>query len=83
VAQLTSLNDINRLLHETLGRERAIDGELEDLLAKRGDVEGRLLDLRASTAEACNLSVYSDPNFPSPLNDKEHLGGCAESLAMC
>ena len=52
MAQLTSLNDINRLLHETLGRERAIDGELEGLLAKRGDVEGRLLDLRASTAEA-------------------------------
>ena len=53
MAQLTSLNDINRLLHETLGRERAIDAELEGLLAKRGDVEGRLLDLRASTAEAC------------------------------
>jgi hypothetical protein len=62
VAQLTSLNDINRLLHETLGRERAIDAELEGLLAKRGDVEGRLLDLRASTAEACLHDTYPRQN---------------------
>ena len=61
MAQLTSLNDINRLLHETLGRERAIDGELEALLAKRGDVEGRLLELRSSTAEA--RSTFT----PSPI----------------
>ena len=51
-AQLTNLNDINRLLQETLGGERAIDAELEGLLAKRGDIEGRLASLQTSTAEA-------------------------------
>ena len=52
VAQLTNLNDINRLLNETLGRERAVDVELEGLLAKRRVIEGSLATLQSSTAEA-------------------------------
>ena len=54
VAQLTNLNDINRLLQETLGRERALDQELEGLLSKRSDIEGQLATLQSSTIEACN-----------------------------
>ena len=61
VAQLTNLNDINRLLQETLGRERAVDLELEGLLAKRGDIEGRLGALQSSTTEACVNSPWLIP----------------------
>ena len=78
MAQLTSLNDINRLLHETLGRERAIDAELEGLLAKRGDVEGRLLDLRVSTAE---VSLHLMAHFVV-LKHKRTLHSAAEVLCL-
>lgn len=52
MSQLTNLNDINRLLNETLGRERAVDVELEGMLAKRRVIEGSLATLQSSTAEA-------------------------------
>jgi conserved oligomeric Golgi complex subunit 4 len=49
--KLSNLNDINRLLHETLTKERNIDGELEKLLAKRSVIEGSLAALHSGTAE--------------------------------
>ncbi|KAK9819498.1 hypothetical protein WJX81_007056 [Elliptochloris bilobata] len=48
---LTNVADINRLLHDTLAKERAVDQELEQLLGKRVQVEQGLLGLRGSTAE--------------------------------
>lgn len=51
IKKLTNLNDINRLLHEALSRERAIDLELEQLLSRRTDVDRDLLKLHASTGE--------------------------------
>ena len=47
------------MLYETLGRKRAFNGGLEDLLGKRSTVEGRLLDLQASIAEAPATSSAS------------------------
>ena len=51
VSSLTNLNEINRLLHETLAKERTIDLELDKLLNKRGDLEKQLVALQSSTAE--------------------------------
>ena len=51
VRQLRSVADVNRLLHEASARERAIDGELEQLLSRRGELEARLLELHGSTQE--------------------------------
>ncbi len=49
--QLTNLNDITRLLHEMLARERSVNAELEGLLSKRSTLEGGLVTLQSSTAE--------------------------------
>lgn len=49
--QLTNLNDINRLLHETVAKERAIEGELDKQLNKRGDLERGILLLNATSSE--------------------------------
>jgi hypothetical protein len=51
VRSLASVADVNRLLHEASARERAIDSELEQLLFKRSELEERLVELHASTAE--------------------------------
>lgn len=51
VRALRSVADVNRLLHEASARERAIDAELEQLLARRGQLEQRLVQLHASTEE--------------------------------
>jgi conserved oligomeric Golgi complex subunit 4 len=49
--KLSNINDINRLLHETLAKERNIDVELEKLLAKRNVIEGSLANLQGATSE--------------------------------
>lgn len=49
--QLTNLNDINRLLHETVARERAIEAELDRQLGRRGELERSILLLNAATSE--------------------------------
>lgn len=54
--ELTNLNDITRLLHEMLAKERGVNAELEGLIAKRGTLEGGLVTLRSSTAEASRSS---------------------------
>ena len=51
MSRLTNLNDIVKLLHETLAKERAIDAELDKMLMKRGDLERNILSLNASTSE--------------------------------
>ena len=51
IRKLTNVADINRLLHDTLAKERTVDQELEQLLGKRVEVEQGLLGLQASTAE--------------------------------
>mmetsp|Transcript_32816 Transcript_32816/g.77788 ORF Transcript_32816/g.77788 Transcript_32816/m.77788 type:complete len:739 (+) Transcript_32816:153-2369(+) len=53
--QLTTLGDINRLLHEVVARERSIDAELEQQLSKRKDVEDSLMSLSTSTDEVLDL----------------------------
>lgn len=49
--ELTNLNDITRVLHEMLARERGVNAELEGLITKRGTLEAGLITLRSSTAE--------------------------------
>ena len=51
VRRLSALSDVHKLLSEAVARERAIDGELEALLARRGEQEARLAALQAATAE--------------------------------
>lgn len=48
---LTNLNDITRLLHEMLAKERSVNAELEGLLQKRSTLEGSMVTLQSSTAE--------------------------------
>ena len=51
ITRLTNLNDINKLLHETVAKERALDMELDQLLSKRADLERSFLLLNTPTAE--------------------------------
>ena len=51
IEKLTSLNDISRLLHETVARERGLEAELDQLLSRRGELEQKLLSLHASSRE--------------------------------
>lgn len=53
IHRLTNLNEINRILHETMARERNIDSELDKLLSKRADLERSFLLLNTPTAEVC------------------------------
>lgn len=53
IRQLTNLNDINRLLHETIAKERGIDADLDRQLNKRSDIERSILLLNATTSEVC------------------------------
>jgi len=49
--QLTNINDINRLLHETIAKERAIEADLDKQLSRRNDLERNILLLNATTSE--------------------------------
>ena len=55
IEKLTSLNDISRLLHETVARERGLEAELDQLLSRRGELEQNLLSLHASSREVSSL----------------------------
>ncbi|GAX77377.1 hypothetical protein CEUSTIGMA_g4823.t1 [Chlamydomonas eustigma] len=59
IQKLTNLSDINRILNETLAKERALDVELDQLLSKRADLERSFLLLNAPTAEALEL-IHED-----------------------
>jgi hypothetical protein len=90
--ELTNLNDITRVLHEMLARERCVNAELEGLTAKRGTLETGLVTLRSSTAEV-HLKVHrvlpatSDSSVPRIKQHAVHAqqadvwrtdaGGCA------
>lgn len=54
---LTNLNDINRLLHETIACERSIEADLDKQLGKRTDLEREILQLNAATSEVCSLGL--------------------------
>ena len=47
--QLTDVGAINRLLQETISRERSISSELETMLVQRQVLEGRLVDVHLSS----------------------------------
>jgi len=68
---LTNLNDINRLLHEVVARERAIDSELEQQLGRRGEIERSLQLTSSSTAEVLEVMQV----------DAEQLQGSVASTA--
>ncbi len=51
IQKLTNLNDINRLLHETIAKERSIEHELDQKLSKRSVLERDILTLNATTSE--------------------------------
>jgi hypothetical protein len=53
LTSLTNLNDINRLLHETIAWERSIEADLDKQLGKRTDLEREILQLNAATSEVC------------------------------
>uniref|UniRef100_A0A7S3RBF0 Conserved oligomeric Golgi complex subunit 4 n=1 Tax=Dunaliella tertiolecta TaxID=3047 RepID=A0A7S3RBF0_DUNTE len=71
IHRLTNLSDINRFSHEVTAKERAVDGELDQLLSKRTDLENRFLLLKAPITE--NLEVVRA--------DCEQLLGSAKSTA--
>lgn len=54
---LTNIADINRVLHETVAKERSIDAELEQLLTRRTEVEKSILALHSTTSEVCMQAV--------------------------
>lgn len=51
VEKLSSLNDISRLLHETLAQERGLEAELDQLLNRRGELEETLVTLHTDSTE--------------------------------
>ncbi len=51
IHRLTNLNEINKMLHETIAKERTLEQELDQLLSKRADLERSFLLLNAPTAE--------------------------------
>ncbi|KAG1668624.1 hypothetical protein FOA52_001493 [Chlamydomonas sp. UWO 241] len=59
IHRLTNLNEITRILHETIAKERAVDVELDQLLSKRAELERSFLLLNTPTAETLEL-VHAD-----------------------
>lgn len=55
ISKLTNLNEINRLLHETLAKERTVQNNLDQLLTRRGEVERNVLVLNATSSETLEL----------------------------
>lgn len=53
--RLTSLADANKLLHDVLSKERAIQVELEHRLMHRQDMESDLLSLTAATSDMLQI----------------------------
>lgn len=80
IRKLTNVADINRLLHDTLAKERTVDQELEQLLGKRVEVEQGLLGLQASTAEVRTLWPITEVAPAGPLVKwlRSAIGACVE-----
>lgn len=57
IQQLNNLNDINRLLHETVAAERAIDIELDRQLGKRDTFDRSLIMLNTNTTDVSGLPM--------------------------
>lgn len=55
ISRLTNLQDVHRLLHDTLSKEISVDAELNKLLGRRVEFEARLLQLNPPTREALEL----------------------------
>ena len=73
---------MTRMLHETIAKERAIEGELEELLASRADVERRLMSLQAAAevlelvatdADAVMARVSGTCRLAEQVNDQSLL----------
>ncbi|PSC72320.1 conserved oligomeric Golgi complex subunit 4 isoform B [Micractinium conductrix] len=73
VRQLASVADVNRLLHEASARERAIDAELEQLLARRGDLEACLVQLHTSTEEMLQVMRAEAESLAGSTGDTSAL----------
>ena len=58
ISRLTNLGEINKLLHEVIAREVALDGELDKLLGKRAELERSFLLLNTPTAEASGFGLH-------------------------
>lgn len=56
LSSLTNLNDINRLLHETIAWERSIEADLDKQLGRRTELERDILQLNAATSELLELA---------------------------
>ena len=70
VKRLTNLNDIVRALHETHARERSIEGELEQLLSKRSDIEKSFLRLHSTASEVVGRGCCS---YSSVIHHLMHI----------
>ena len=53
--QLTDAAQIPRLLHAALARERALESELDAVIARRGVTQGKMADMASSTSEALQI----------------------------
>ncbi|CAD7704433.1 unnamed protein product [Ostreobium quekettii] len=56
VDTVTNPNDINRLFHEALATERSIEAGLDQMLSKRGALEGEFLKLKDQAAEVLEVA---------------------------
>jgi len=63
LSSLTNLNDINRLLHETIAWERSIEADLDKQLGRRTELERDILQLNAATSE---VSVWQGRGASPP-----------------
>jgi hypothetical protein len=72
LVHLTSLADVNRLLHEAVARERSIEEELDARLAMRQDLERRLSSLQRA----------AQPLLEAAMSDAQRLAAKAGSAAQ-
>jgi conserved oligomeric Golgi complex subunit 4 len=63
IQRLTNLNDINRLLNDTIAKERTIDSDLDRLLSHRTHIERGILVLGSSTQEVRHTQFRGGASF--------------------
>ncbi len=68
IHKLTSLADVNRMLHESLAKERTIDSDLDRLLSKRVELERSFLLLNAPTVEVGDVGYVVVLGSERPLS---------------
>lgn len=73
IYKLTNVNDVNRLLHETVAKERAVDLELDRQLSKRSDLERNFLLLNTPTAETLELVRADCEQLLTSVHGTAHL----------